>query len=1040
MDTGFPTVAWRLCLGLGCALARVSAAPRHSWLGRWGVCVFACALRLYPAIPGRGLRCGCVCLGSGFGCAPPLLTGVLGPFCACVPAPVVPHHSWLGCAAWLCVLGLGFRLRPATPGWGVGVCVCLCVRSACTPPLLAGLCGVGLCVWAWVLAVPRHSWLGCWGVCVLVCALRLYPATPGWGVRCGCVCLGWNFGCAPPLLAEVLGCACLCARSACTLPLLAGSCGGGLCAWARVSAASRHSWLACWGVCVRVCALRLYPAPPGWGVQSGCACLSSCFRCAPPLLAGMLGCACLFARSACTLPLFAGVSGVGVCAWALVSASPRHSWLACWGVRVCVHSPLVPHHSWLGCADGVCAWAQVSAAAHHSRLGCSGVCVFVYALRLYPATPGLGVRHGCVCLGLDFGCAPPPLAGVLGCVCVRPPAPLVPRHSWLGSAAWVCVLGLGFPLRPATVGWGVGLCVFVCALRLYPATPGWGVRCGCVYSGSGFGCAPPVLALVLGCVCAFVRAPLVPRHSWLQCAVWKCVFGLGFWLRPATPGWGGCVYVCLCARSACTAPLLAGVCGVGVCVWAWVSAALRPSWLGCQGVRVCVHPPLVPRHSSLGCALWLCVLGLGFRLCPAFPGSGVGVCVFVCALRLYSASPGWVVQRRRVSLGLGLGCAPQLLAGVFGCVCVRVPAQPVPRLSWLGCAAWVCVIGLGFWLRPATPGLGVGVCVFVCALRLYPATPGRGFWCVAWALPGTCACAVVRCVLCALPGFAAPDGRCCLAPVRVPWLWPAASLSGVPLGPALVRRASSGPVALGAPVGFLDAVVPFPILGACAPGFTGRLRGARGGQPTTGLIVPAAGPRRGRGSGLAPRRTRSGLAMGLSLAGPSGVLLGLRALRWLSCVDPVTDASGFLTYDFSSCFFRKFKKSTKRSFSQEMTYSFGFYIRKNRRGGPPTQTVSKNIKNHEMRPVFLVFLPALGWSCRTVLHTSVPAYRGFSTEIPIFFAFSAPKIGMGGFLPPKPSPKPSENPGIRPILEYFCLLPGGAAEQCCTPVYLYSIV
>ena len=36
-----------------------------------------------------------------------------------------------------------------------------------------------------------------------------------------------------------------------------------------------------------------------------------------------------------------------------------------------------------------------------------------------------------------------------------------------------------------------------------------------------------------------------------------------------------------------------------------------------------------------------------------------------------------------------------------------------------------------------------------------------------------------------------------------------------------------------------------------------------------------------------------GPAMGLSLAGPSGVGLGLRALRLLACVDPVTDASGF---------------------------------------------------------------------------------------------------------------------------------------------------
>ena len=36
-----------------------------------------------------------------------------------------------------------------------------------------------------------------------------------------------------------------------------------------------------------------------------------------------------------------------------------------------------------------------------------------------------------------------------------------------------------------------------------------------------------------------------------------------------------------------------------------------------------------------------------------------------------------------------------------------------------------------------------------------------------------------------------------------------------------------------------------------------------------------------------------GSAMGLSLAGPSGVDPGLRALRWLACVHLVTDASGF---------------------------------------------------------------------------------------------------------------------------------------------------
>ena len=63
-----------------------------------------------------------VVLGSGLGCAPPLLAGVMGWVCVCVPAPLVPRHSLLGCAVWVCVLGLGFRVRPATPGWGVGVC------------------------------------------------------------------------------------------------------------------------------------------------------------------------------------------------------------------------------------------------------------------------------------------------------------------------------------------------------------------------------------------------------------------------------------------------------------------------------------------------------------------------------------------------------------------------------------------------------------------------------------------------------------------------------------------------------------------------------------------------------------------------------------------------------------------------------------------------------------------------------------------------------------------------------------------------------
>ena len=371
---------------------------------------------------------------------------------------------------------------------------------------------------------------------------------------------------------------------------------------------------------------------------------------------------------------------------------------------------------------GVCAWARVSAAPRHSWLGCWGVCVFVCALRLYPATPGWGVRCGCVCLGSVFVCAPPLLAGVCGVgVCAWARFSAAPRHSWLGCAVWVCVLGLGFRLRPATPGLGVVVCEFVCALRLYPPTPGWGVRCGCVCLGSVFGCALPLLDRPCGVEgCAWARVSAAPRHSWL---------GVG-------------VCVCLCVGSACPPPLLPEVCGVGVCAWARISPAPRHSWIGCWGVRVYVRAPLVPRHSWLECAVWACVLGLGFRLRPA--------------------TPGWGVRCGCVCFGSGFGCAPPLLAGVLGCVCACVCAPLVPPHSWLGCPVWVCVLGLVFWLGPASPGWGVGVCVFVCALRLYPTTPGWGVPALARVLDAPrhswLGCLGVRVIVCALRLYPATPG------------------------------------------------------------------------------------------------------------------------------------------------------------------------------------------------------------------------------------------------------------------------------------------
>ena len=222
LDTGFPTVVWRLCLGLG------------------------------------------------FAVTPPHLAVVSG-----------------GCAwVWCVRLDFGVGLRPAIAGWGFGAHVVVCALRL-TPPLLAGVCGVGVCAWALSSVAPRQSWLGCLGACVFVCVPRLYPATPGSGVRSGCLCLCSGCGCAPPLLAGVLGSVCVCVRPSRVLPLLAGVCGVRVCVRARVSAVPRHSRLGCWGVCVFVCALGLCPATFGWGVRRVCVCLGSGFCWAPPLLLGV---------------------------------------------------------------------------------------------------------------------------------------------------------------------------------------------------------------------------------------------------------------------------------------------------------------------------------------------------------------------------------------------------------------------------------------------------------------------------------------------------------------------------------------------------------------------------------------------------------------------------------------------------------------------------------------------------------------------------------------------------------------------------------
>ena len=140
-----------------------------------------------------------------------------------------------------------------------------------------------------------------------------------------------------------------------------------------------------------------------------------------------------------------------------------------------------------------------------------------------------------------------------------------------------------------------------------------------------------------------------------------------------------------------------------------------------------------------------------------------------------------------------------------------------------------------------------------------------------------------------------PWGGCvCLASGPVSWLWLAACLSGVPLGPTLVHCASSGPVALSASVRFPVAVVPSPTRGArpCIHWAVER-----------GKCRPAEDLAHGACRWPLPRQGRWARSTSYPLGGPQW---GCRwrvppalVSRYVSCggfarVDPVTYASGFL--------------------------------------------------------------------------------------------------------------------------------------------------
>ena len=157
MDTGFPTVVWRLCLGPGCAWVRVSVTP-PALAGVLAGCVWV-RFVVSPLFSPLGFAVFAV--GLGFRPAPLLSWVGFWDVHGCLRAPPAPCRSRFWCAVWACVLGSVFWLRPASPRGGV---VAVCVRSCVCPagPCLSwgAACGAGVCGccrW-WGVPPPPPLW------------------------------------------------------------------------------------------------------------------------------------------------------------------------------------------------------------------------------------------------------------------------------------------------------------------------------------------------------------------------------------------------------------------------------------------------------------------------------------------------------------------------------------------------------------------------------------------------------------------------------------------------------------------------------------------------------------------------------------------------------------------------------------------------------------------------------------------------------------------------------------------------------------------
>ena len=349
----------------------------------------------------------------------------------------------------------------------------------------------------------------------------------------------------------------------------------------------------------------------------------------------------------------------------------------------------------------------------------------------------------------------------------RCPGPLGSCSPVCPFGALLCVCGVLGHLAP--VHWCVRLvsCV-ACAVSWATWLLFTGVSAGCVAfllpCHRLLGSCSPVCPLGVWCgVCGVLRhvAPVHRSARSVLCfdgavssATWLLFTGVpagSVVLRVRCPGpLGSCSPVCPLCVLCCVCGVLGLLAPVYRCARSVCCVACTASW-----------------------ATWLLFTGLLARCavlgvrCPGPLDSCSPVCslrVLCCWLRVRGVAAGRTLAHPddTVRSRQGLGSLPGAHSSIQTAAVRSRQGLGTLRARTRPSGRWLFVVGRG-WVP--------------CQARTRPS--GRQL-----VLLGTCSRAVVRCVLCALSGFAAPGGRCCLAPVRVPWLWPAPRLSGVPPGTA----------------------------------------------------------------------------------------------------------------------------------------------------------------------------------------------------------------------------------------------------------------